>query len=132
MPNRTRILSITFCIHTFFTILFLHTFNFFTGVRNIYNFSFKKCILEQAFVVGHDWGAKIAWDLCLFRPDRVRALVNLGVPYQPRSIEFKPTEFFSKIFGEGFYISQFQVKNAKNCFSLCTKKYISILLAMLE
>ncbi|KAK7836889.1 epoxide hydrolase a [Quercus suber] len=63
---------------------------------------------EKAFVVGHDWGATIAWYLCLFRPDRVKALVNLGIPYQPRSIKFKPTEFFSKIFGEGFYVSQFQ------------------------
>ncbi|KAK4562617.1 hypothetical protein RGQ29_005212 [Quercus rubra] len=73
---------------------------------------------EKAFVVGHDWGAKIAWDLCLFRPDRVRALVNLGVPYKPRSIEFKPTEFFSKIFGEGFYISQFQeLGRAEKSFS---------------
>ncbi|XP_023920756.1 uncharacterized protein LOC112032217 [Quercus suber] len=73
---------------------------------------------EKAFVVGHDWGAKIAWDLCLFRPDRVKALVNLGVPYRPRSIEFKPTEFMSKKFGEGFYISQFQeLGRAEKSFS---------------
>ncbi|VFQ65140.1 unnamed protein product [Cuscuta campestris] len=31
---------------------------------------------EKVFVVGHDWGAMIAWHLCQFRPDRVRALVN--------------------------------------------------------
>uniref|UniRef100_A0A5B7BQ49 soluble epoxide hydrolase n=1 Tax=Davidia involucrata TaxID=16924 RepID=A0A5B7BQ49_DAVIN len=62
---------------------------------------------EQAFVVGHDWGAQVAWYLCLFRPDRVKALVNLGVPYMPRS-PVKPIEFFTKTFGEGFYISQFQ------------------------
>ncbi|GFZ09048.1 alpha/beta-Hydrolases superfamily protein [Actinidia rufa] len=30
---------------------------------------------HQVFVVGHDWGALITWYLCLFRPDRVRALV---------------------------------------------------------
>ncbi|KAF4393667.1 hypothetical protein G4B88_007653 [Cannabis sativa] len=34
---------------------------------------------EKVFVVGHDWGALIAWYLCLFRPDRVKALVNLSV-----------------------------------------------------
>ncbi|KAL7236868.1 hypothetical protein ACSBR1_020040 [Camellia fascicularis] len=60
-----------------------------------------------AFVVGHDWGALVAWYLCLFRPDRVKALVNLGVPYKPNS-PMKPTEFFNKTFGDGFYISQFQ------------------------
>lgn len=65
--------------------------------------------VEQAFVVGHDWGAQIAWNLCLFRPDRVKALVNLGVAYMPRSPELKPTEIFSKLYGEGLYISQFQV-----------------------
>ncbi|XP_059653747.1 uncharacterized protein LOC132300598 isoform X1 [Cornus florida] len=62
---------------------------------------------EKAFVVGHDWGAQVAWFLCLFRPDRVRALVNLGIPYRDRS-PVKPIEFMTKIFGEGLYISQFQ------------------------
>ncbi|KAL5999145.1 hypothetical protein ACLOJK_040595 [Asimina triloba] len=47
---------------------------------------FQRSIIQMlAFVVGHDWGAEIAWHLCLFRPDMVRALVNLGVPYRPRS-----------------------------------------------
>lgn len=63
---------------------------------------------KQAFVVGHDWGAEIAWHLCLFRPDRVKALVNLGIPYRPRSPEMKPLQFMNKVFGEGLYISQFQ------------------------
>ncbi|KAG9156958.1 hypothetical protein Leryth_009011 [Lithospermum erythrorhizon] len=40
--------------------------------------------LEQVFLVGHDFGAIIAWQLCLFRPDRVKALVNLSVPFMPR------------------------------------------------
>ncbi|XVF01055.1 hypothetical protein REPUB_Repub04eG0054700 [Reevesia pubescens] len=63
---------------------------------------------KQAFVVGHDWGAQVAWHLCLFRPDRVRALVNLSVPYFPRAPNIKPIKFMTQIFGEGFYISQFQ------------------------
>ncbi|KAL3722561.1 hypothetical protein ACJRO7_034866 [Eucalyptus globulus] len=33
---------------------------------------------DQAYVVGHDWGAQIAWRLCLFRPDKVKALIKLG------------------------------------------------------
>ncbi|XP_010254690.1 PREDICTED: bifunctional epoxide hydrolase 2-like [Nelumbo nucifera] len=63
---------------------------------------------EQAFVVGHDWGAEVAWHLCLFRPDRVRALVNLGVPFRPRSPTAKPVELMSHMFGEGFYLCQYQ------------------------
>ncbi|TQD91854.1 hypothetical protein C1H46_022564 [Malus baccata] len=34
---------------------------------------------EQVFVVAHDWGILIAWYLCLFRPDGVKALVSLSV-----------------------------------------------------
>jgi len=36
---------------------------------------------EQAVVIGHDWGAPIAWNTALLHPDRVRAVVGLSVPY---------------------------------------------------
>jgi pimeloyl-ACP methyl ester carboxylesterase len=35
---------------------------------------------QQAVVVGHDWGATIAWQAALLRPDRFRAVVALSVP----------------------------------------------------
>ncbi|MFM2044292.1 MAG: hypothetical protein RLY86_2868 [Pseudomonadota bacterium] len=38
-----------------------------------------------AIVVGHDWGAPVAWHCALFRPDRFRAVAGLSVPYSPRS-----------------------------------------------
>ncbi|KAF5207639.1 Epoxide hydrolase, partial [Thalictrum thalictroides] len=50
--------------------------------------------VHQVFVVGHDWGAYMAWQLCLFRPDRVKALVNLSVHFFPRNPAFKPVEGF--------------------------------------
>ncbi|KAL6599829.1 hypothetical protein ACP70R_045480 [Stipagrostis hirtigluma subsp. patula] len=62
--------------------------------------------LPKVFVVGHDWGALVAWHLCLFRPDRVRAVVNLGVPYFPRGPQ-PMTEAFAAL-GDTFYIVQFQ------------------------
>ncbi|MCM5557435.1 alpha/beta fold hydrolase [Pleomorphomonas sp. JP5] len=34
----------------------------------------------QAAIVGHDWGATVAWQAALMRPDRFRAVVALGVP----------------------------------------------------
>ncbi len=40
--------------------------------------------IDQAVVVGHDWGSIVAWHLALFRPDRVRGLALMSVPYQPR------------------------------------------------
>jgi len=39
---------------------------------------------DQAVVVGHDWGAPVAWRCALFRPDRFRAVVGLSVPFQVR------------------------------------------------
>jgi pimeloyl-ACP methyl ester carboxylesterase len=36
---------------------------------------------ESAVVVGHDWGAPVAWYSALMRPDVVRAVVALSVPY---------------------------------------------------
>src|SRR5438067_425530 len=39
---------------------------------------------ERAVVVGHDWGAPVAWNTALLRPDRIRGVVGLSVPYTPR------------------------------------------------
>ncbi|MFZ9406949.1 MAG: alpha/beta fold hydrolase [Burkholderiaceae bacterium] len=35
----------------------------------------------QAVVIGHDWGAPIVWNTALTRPDRVRAVAGLSVPW---------------------------------------------------
>ncbi|NEI74682.1 alpha/beta fold hydrolase [Rhizobium lusitanum] len=35
---------------------------------------------KTAVIVGHDWGATIAWQAALTRPDRFRAIVALSVP----------------------------------------------------
>ncbi|KAH7857172.1 hypothetical protein Vadar_009844 [Vaccinium darrowii] len=63
---------------------------------------------HQVFVVGHDWGALIAWSLCLYRPDRVKALVNLSVHFLPRNPMIKPVDMFRGLFGGDHYICRFQ------------------------
>ncbi|KAJ6288370.1 hypothetical protein OIU76_024373 [Salix suchowensis] len=63
---------------------------------------------QQAFVVGHDWGAVLGWHLSLLRPDRVKGLIAMSVPYFPRDPVAKAIESFRERFGDGFYISQFQ------------------------
>lgn len=39
---------------------------------------------SRAVVVGHDWGANIAWHCALFRPDVFTAIAALSVPFRPR------------------------------------------------
>jgi pimeloyl-ACP methyl ester carboxylesterase len=40
--------------------------------------------IPGAIIVGHDWGASIAWGAALMRPDRFKAVFCLTVPYVPR------------------------------------------------
>jgi pimeloyl-ACP methyl ester carboxylesterase len=40
--------------------------------------------IAEAVIVGHDWGASIAWHAALLRPDRFRAVVGMSVPWAPR------------------------------------------------
>jgi pimeloyl-ACP methyl ester carboxylesterase len=63
----------------------------------------------EAVVVGHDWGAPIAWTSALMRPDLFSALALLSVPYTPPSVE-PPTKVFKALFGEDneFYMVYFQ------------------------
>ncbi|GJR91132.1 bifunctional epoxide hydrolase 2-like protein [Tanacetum coccineum] len=64
--------------------------------------------LDKVYLVGHDWGAIISWYLCLFRPDRIKALVNMSVVYTPRDPLVKPLEKYRKAFGDDFYICRIQ------------------------
>ncbi len=63
-----------------------------------------------AVIVGHDWGAPIVWNSALTRPDRVRAVAALSVPYggvPQRSFR----EIYEQVFtarGRFFYQHYFQ------------------------
>ncbi|KAI3449461.1 hypothetical protein Pfo_006126 [Paulownia fortunei] len=65
--------------------------------------------LDQVFLVGHDWGAVMAWYFCLIRPDRIKALVNMSVVFQPRNPKRKPLESMRAILGDDYYICRFQI-----------------------
>ncbi len=43
--------------------------------------------IPSAVIVGHDWGATHAWNAALMRPDRLKAVFCLSVPYVPRVSE---------------------------------------------
>lgn len=67
-------------------------------------------------VVGHDWGAPVAWHCALLRPDLFTAVAGLSVPFQPRRVKGPPTAAMaaiSKRAGLGdLYISRFQAPDA--------------------
>lgn len=62
---------------------------------------------RQAIVVGHDWGAPVAWHTAQLRPDLVRGVVGLSVPPAPRS-SVPPLSIARKALGDGFYQIYFQ------------------------
>jgi pimeloyl-ACP methyl ester carboxylesterase len=63
-----------------------------------------------AVLIGHDWGAPIVWNSALTRPDRVRAVAGLSVPYlgvPARSLSVLIAEVFTSR-GRFFYQHYFQ------------------------
>ncbi|RYZ47096.1 MAG: alpha/beta hydrolase [Myxococcaceae bacterium] len=63
---------------------------------------------KTAVVVGHDWGAAMAWTCAALHPDRFRAVVGMSVPHMGRT-PLPPTQLFKHVFGEKwFYILYFQ------------------------
>src|ERR1044071_8704767 len=54
---------------------------------------------SQAVVIGHDWGAPVAWNAALLRPDRIRAVAGLSVPPSPRA-PLLPTTRMRHVFGD--------------------------------
>ena len=65
---------------------------------------------EPVGIVGHDWGAPIAWTSALLHPDKFRAVAGLSVPHSAPGPE--PTDVIhDKVFtqrGKYFYINDFQ------------------------
>ncbi|MGY2287373.1 alpha/beta fold hydrolase [Pseudomonas gingeri] len=63
---------------------------------------------EQVAMVGHDWGAPVAWHLALLEPQRVKALVTLSVPFAGRA-KRPAIEGMREVFADRFnYILYFQ------------------------
>src|SRR5436190_6841218 len=57
---------------------------------------------KKAALVGHDWGAIVAWNAMLLHPDKFTRLAALSVPYGGRG-PTKPTEGMRRAYGDNFY-----------------------------
>jgi pimeloyl-ACP methyl ester carboxylesterase len=63
---------------------------------------------EPTIVVGHDWGAPIAWNTARLHPDSVRAVAGMSVPYIPVGPD-STIELFKVLYeGRFFYQLYFQ------------------------
>lgn len=62
---------------------------------------------ERAFVVGHDWGAPVAWHTALLRPDVVRGVAGLSVPPPFRGGQ-PPLKTMRERFDGRFYWNYFE------------------------
>ena len=62
---------------------------------------------DDAVFVGHDWGSMVVWEAARHRPDRVRAVVGVSVPY----VEWPgpPVQLMKMVYTDRFfYILYFQ------------------------
>jgi epoxide hydrolase A/B len=62
---------------------------------------------KTAVVVGHDWGAPVAWHAALLRPDVFRGVAGLSVPFIPRR-PTRPTSVMPQTPEAIFYQLYFQ------------------------
>jgi pimeloyl-ACP methyl ester carboxylesterase len=62
---------------------------------------------DTAVIAGHDWGAPVAWNAALMRPDRFRAVIGLSVPFTPRG-PARPTSMMPRTSDAMFYQLYFQ------------------------
>ena len=57
----------------------------------------------RACIVGHDWGATVAWSAALMRPDLFAAVAALSVPHRPRNSAGSPLALLRAAGMEDFY-----------------------------
>jgi pimeloyl-ACP methyl ester carboxylesterase len=57
---------------------------------------------EKAIIIGHDWGAVVAWNSVLLHPDRFSAMIAMSVPNGGRA-QAAPLAGMRATFGDNFY-----------------------------
>ncbi|CAM6128789.1 unnamed protein product [Calypogeia fissa] len=68
----------------------------------------RKFLMLCAYLVGHDWGSVMVSWVTLFRPDLVKGLVNLSVPFVPRNPTVDPLTAIRAAVGNNVYMNRWQ------------------------
>ena len=67
--------------------------------------------LENAVLIGHDWGGAIVWPMGWRHPARCRGVASVCTPHVPRA-PYPPLSIFERRFGPEHYIVRFQDEGA--------------------
>jgi pimeloyl-ACP methyl ester carboxylesterase len=76
---------------------------------------------KRAIVIGHDWGAPVAWATALMRPDLVAGVAGLSVPPSSPLLPLRrpatsPISAYRERFGDDFYMVVFQEPGVGEAF----------------
>ena len=71
---------------------------------------------KRALIVGHDWGAPVAWHAALLRPDVFPAVVGMSVPHRRRGA-LAPLDTLRKAGKSDYYYLYFQEQAAEDEFA---------------
>lgn len=85
---------------------------------------------EKVVVVGHDWGAYMAWYLCLSRPDKIAALFNTSVMFKLFG-KIRPLDGCRTFFGDDYYICRFQVLLLHPYILFILEEFLSLVLSLI-
>ena len=58
--------------------------------------------VENAILIGHDWGAPICWTTAALHPNKIRAVIGLSVPHARRG-EISNIELWRQIYKDNFF-----------------------------
>lgn len=83
--------------------------------------------IDNAVLVGHDWGADHAQRAILMRPDRFRALVSLSIPFAPRGERSYWDELRQQGLGERYYAFAMMKPGAERRFEPAARSIPGIL-----
>jgi pimeloyl-ACP methyl ester carboxylesterase len=86
---------------------------------------------KSALIIGHDWGAPIAWHSAMFRPDVFRAVVGMSVPHRTRG-SAAPLQMLRQAGLDGYYWFYFQTQAAELEFERDVPTTLRKLLCSLE
>ena len=84
--------------------------------------------IDKAVMIGHDWGAMLAWHMALLAPERLAGLVNLNIPHIPRP-PIDPITYMRFKLGKDFYIVNFQKSDeADRRFAEDPRRFINVMM----